>query len=57
MNKAIKNMLLDALALKEASIKRAQNTSKNPRLKEVYDIEYKELYEARAWVNAQKETA
>lgn len=46
----IKNILISALDMKEASIKRAQNTNKSPNFAAVYDLERAELAEARTYV-------
>lgn len=54
MTTAIKTMLLTALELKLASVKRAQNTNRNPRFNEVYAAELADVQAAIAWVNAQK---
>lgn len=53
MNEAIKTMLLQALELKEASVKRAQKAA-SPRFAPAYEAELGELAEARAWVTKQK---
>lgn len=56
MTEAIKNIILNSLKLKEASIKRAM-TSAEPRFKAVYDAELGEVHDAQKWVGAQKVTA
>ena len=54
MNDNHKAIILSALELKEASIKRAQNTNKNPRFTPVYEAELADLHAARAAFNALK---
>lgn len=54
MNNEIKTMLLQALELKEASIRRAMKTAANPRFSVVYEAELADLAAAEQWVRAQK---
>lgn len=56
MTNEIKNALAEGLKLKEASVKRAQNTNKNPRFAPVYEQELNDLLAARTWLNSQKTT-
>lgn len=48
------SILKDAMELKIASIKRAINTNKNPRFREIYDLELSESLEVQVWLNQQK---
>lgn len=48
------SILKDAIELKIASIKRAINTNKNPRFREIYDLELSESLEVQVWLNQQK---
>lgn len=45
----IKSRIIEALEMKMASIKRAQNTNKSPNFAAVYDIERKETQAAITW--------
>jgi hypothetical protein len=54
MNLATREIIKLSIALKEQSIKRAINTSKNPRLSAVYEQELNELKEASLWLDKQK---
>lgn len=53
MNKTQKTVILSALQMKEASIKRAINTNKNPRFEAIYDLELSETRATYTWVEAQ----
>lgn len=53
MTETVKTMLLQALELKEASIKRAQKQA-SARFAPVYEQELADLGEARAWVTKTK---
>lgn len=48
------SIMKDAMELKIASIKRAINTNKNPRFREIYDLELSESLEVQVWLNQQK---
>lgn len=47
MNKYDKLLVLDALDLKLASIKRAINTNRNPKFRELFEQEYTEVSQLR----------
>lgn len=44
----------EALTMKEASVKRAQNTNKSPKFAPVYEAELAEVREAQAWAAKEK---
>lgn len=54
MNDNHKAIINSALDMKEASIKRAQNTNKNPRFAPVYEAELADLQATRVAFNALK---
>lgn len=54
INTTYKTILLSALDMKLASIKRAMNSDKNPRFKEVYLLEQRETLEVQNWINSAK---
>lgn len=54
MDDEIKAILIEALDMKIASVKRARNTAKNPRFASIYDTEEELANKAKAWVNAAK---
>lgn len=56
LNATYKAILLSALDMKVASIKRAKNTEKSPRFQQVYDLEMRETLETQAYISAIKET-
>lgn len=56
MDNELKGILIEALDMKIASVRRARNTSKNPRFNAIYDAEEALANKARVWVDAQKVT-